>query len=826
MENSEEQDFGMEQTEPQRSRNGNHGRNQAPRPFIQPDDPFMLLDEFVLPPTVVQTAIRRPPIQANNFELKSVTVQMLQNILFHGLPHENPNMHLTNFLEVCDTIKYNGVTEEALRLQLFPLSLGDRAKHWLTSQPPESITTWNDLVQKFLTKFFPPSKIAQLVQEINTFGQLEGENLAEAWDRFHELLRKCPHHRLTRWMQVHTFYNGLRNATRTMIDASARGALMKKTTDQAYEILEDAATNTNQWHREKATSVNMVGGTDNAALNNLVNHVAQLTKQLNRKQGTTNAIQTNPWELCEFFGGQHSSVECQSGNPTVEQAQYVSRFSQNQPQQQGPYGGNSYQNQNQGQGWRNSQNQNSQNDQGYGWRNNQNNMTSNRANEPPSEKKLDLEQALAQMLTSHSTFMNETKANMQQQATQLNNQAAQLRSLEAQMGQMENLLTERQPGYLPSNSEVNPRRDGNEHVKAVTLRSGKDLETKEKPSVTEEVEAEKVIQPSHSDYTNKEQLKEKQSEENTTKEKASISVPYPQRLKKHKLDKQFTKFMDVFKKLHINIPFADALEQMPSYVKFMKDILSQKRRLADFETVNLTEECSAILQRKLPQKLKDPGSFTIPCTIGNAIFERALCDLGANINLIPLSIFKRLGYGEARPTTVTLQLEDRSMKHPRGIIEDVLVKVAKFIFLADFIVLDIEEDKEIPIILGRPFLATGRAMIDVQRGELKLRVQEEEVKFNVFEAVRHQAESDTCFMAEIVEAIVSSQSGLTDPLETSLVENKSENLSEEAEEYVKWMDSFGHNRRKYFESLGEGVKTPVPSIEQPPRWNKNLYLAI
>ena len=108
-------------------------------------------------------------------------------------------------------------------------------------------------------------------------------------------------------------------------------------------------------------------------------------------------------------------------------------------------------------------------------------------------------------------------------------------------------------------------------------------------------------------------------------------------------------------------------------------------------------------------------------------------------------------------------------------------------------------------------------MIDVQRGELKLRVQEEEVKFNVFEAVRHPAESDTCFMADIVEAIVSSQRDLTDPLETSLVENEPKNLSEEAEEYVKWMDSFGHNRRKYFESLGEGVKTPVPSIEQPPK---------
>ena len=343
------------------------------------------------------------------------------------------------------------------------------------------------------------------------------------------------------------------------------------------------------------------------------------------------------------------------------------------------------------------------------------------------------------------------------------------------------------------------------------------MESQLRSSVVEQLETKEITQPERKDDADKEQPQEKQSSETSVETKASIPVLYPQRLKKHKLDKQFTKFMDVFKKLHINIPFADALEQMPSYVKFMKDILSQKRRLADFETVNLTEECSAILQRKLPQKLKDPGSFTIPCTIGNDIFEKALCDLGASINLMPLSIFRRLGLGEARPTTVTLQLADRSLKHLRGIIEDVLVKVDKFIFPADFIVLDMEEDKEIPIILGRPFLATGRAMIDVQRGELKLRVQEEEVKFNVFEAVRHLAESDTCFMAEIVEAIVSSQSGLTDPLETSLVESESKNLSDEAEEYVKWMDSFGHNRRKYFESLGEGAKPPVPSIEQPPK---------
>ena len=188
----------------------------------------------------------------------------------------------------------------------------------------------------------------------------------------------------------------------------------------------------------------------------------------------------------------------------------------------------------------------------------------------------------------------------------------------------------------------------------------------------------------------------------------------------------------------------------------MKDILSRKRRLSYFEIVNLIEECSAIPQRNLPQKLKDPSSFTIPCKIGNSIFERALCDLGASINLIPLSIFRRMGLGESRPTIVTLQLADRSLKHPRGVIEDVLVKVDKFIFRADSIVLDMVEDKEIPIILGTPFLEIVRAMIDVHKGETKLRVQDDEIRFSVFNVVRHPTENNVYFMIEAVEAIMSS----------------------------------------------------------------------
>ena len=195
-----------------------------------------------------------------------------------------------------------------------------------------------------------------------------------------------------------------------------------------------------------------------------------------------------------------------------------------------------------------------------------------------------------------------------------------------------------------------------------------------------------------------------------------------------------------------------------------------------------------------------------------------------------LSIFKRLGLGEARLTTITLQLVDRSLKHPGGggggggggaVIEDVLVKVDKFIFPIDFFVLDMEEDKEIPIILGRPFLATNKAMVDVQKGELKLRVQDNEIKFNVFEAMRHPVESDTCFTIETVEAIVSSQSGPTDPLEASLLQSDSKKRGEETKEYVKWMGSFEPNRRKYFKALGENTQRSIPYFKKPPKIEQN-----
>ena len=226
--------------------------------------------------------------------------------------------------------------------------------------------------------------------------------------------------------------------------------------------------------------------------------------------------------------------------------------------------------------------------------------------------------------------------------------------------------------------------------------------------------------------------------------------------------------------------------------------------------VALTEECSARLQNKIPPKLKDPGSFDIPCHIGNFNFM-AFCDLGAIINLMPFSVYRKLGVGEVKPTSVSLQMADRSLKRPRGILEDVLVKVNKFIFPADFIILDMEEDEHLPIILGRPFLATEKALIDVQKGDLTLRVLDEEVSFNVFNTLKFPSmkDSSSCYMVDEIECMINEciRESELNPVVKTLNEEAHENRIE---------PTFAAGYMRVFEELGEREPSKEPSQIKPP----------
>ncbi|XP_055961022.1 uncharacterized protein LOC130015266 [Mercurialis annua] len=319
----------------------------------------------------------------------------------------------------------------------------------------------------------------------------------------------------------------------------------------------------------------------------------------------------------------------------------------------------------------------------------------------------------------------------------LKNHAATIHNQELQIQQMAKALQNQNQGCLPSTTEANPR----EQVKAITLRSSK---------VLPKDHTEKVILEAE-----KEQHEENEPEKVVTKPTPLPpyvpKIPFPQRLWKPKDTWKFHQFLETFKKLQINISLADALREMPHYAKFLKDILMNKRSW-DENTVPFTENCSSISLSKLPTKLDDLGSFTIPCTIGDLQTINCLCDLGASINLMPLSLFRQLlGDQRVKTTLMMLQLADHSVKKPYGIVENVLVKVEKFIFPVYFVVLDYEIDKECPLILGRPFMNTSRALIDVNAGKLTLRIGEENVEFEMKKSEQGLSNEKKCMKVDCVE---------------------------------------------------------------------------
>ena len=285
-------------------------------------------------------------------------------------------------------------------------------------------------------------------------------------------------------------------------------------------------------------------------------------------------------------------------------------------------------------------------------------------------------------------------------------------------------------------------------------------------------------------------------------------MPFPQRLQKSRREEQFSKFLDIFKKIEINIPFAEVISQMPLYAKFLKEILSKKRKIAEEGIVNLTAMCSSIIQQKLPAKMKDPGSFAIPCSIGKYEFKKALCDSRASINLMPLLVVQRLNLGELTPIAITLQMADRSMAQPKGILEDVLVKVGKFIFPVDFVIMQMEEDTQVPLLLGRPFLATGAALIDVQKGELTLRVGNEAVHFNINRSLEYpNVEEDSCMA-------IRNNSLLNDELNSDCILQHSINEIEMNFQYLESLDCevlpSNFFNKETISSINENVKMKQP----------------
>ncbi|XP_062145318.1 uncharacterized protein LOC133852563 [Alnus glutinosa] len=290
---------------------------------------------------------------------------------------------------------------------------------------------------------------------------------------------------------------------------------------------------------------------------------------------------------------------------------------------------------------------------------------------------------------------------------------------------------------------------GLEHVQAVvTLRSGKQVDNQ-------------MVHPMENPAAQKGQGSRSVEKRDAEPSTLAPTIETPPR--------KFEDILEVFKQVQINIPFLDAIQQVPSYAKFLKDLVTVKRKTNVPKKVCLTEQVSSILQCRLPIKYKDPGCPTISCTISISHIEKALLDLGANVNLLPYSVYLQLRLGELKPTSMTLQLADQSVKIPRGIVEDVLIKVDKFYFPVDFIVLDTEPVQnvgvQIPVILGRPFLAMANALINCRTGVMKISFGNMIVELNIFDISKRPRESDEIGSACLIEEIIEEESSTKDPLE-------------------------------------------------------------
>ncbi|XP_061348336.1 uncharacterized protein LOC133293749 [Gastrolobium bilobum] len=506
--------------------------------------------------------------------------------------------------------------------------------------------------------------------------------------------------------------------TRTLVNAASGGSLKTKTPEEALELLESLASQEydNAPVPQRRAGIMKLDGYDAILAQN--EQILQINKKQQEqldaltKQFTSSQVSSvnNVQITCGICAGAHATEDCKAPETADVNGIWHDRKVPYNP------GRNQYGN-NQNQGWRN-KNQHP----GFSYSSNhQLNPPMPAPQQPPQQS--EWEKAFAQLskttsdyVQSTNAFREDTSAFMQETRASFRNQEASIQNLETQIGQLSRQFNERTQGTFPSNTDVNP----NAHCKAITTRNGIVIEPVIKPSVEKKKAEGSAIEEEKEKEVDKEPAAEKvvpeKKEFKWEKKKAQerqekplelspyAKIPYPQRFREEIKKQQYSKFLDIFKKLQINIPFDEALENMLNYAKFMKDLLSKKRKLKECETVTLTEECSAIIQKKLPPKLEDPGSFSIPIEIGNIDVGKSLCDLGASINLMPLSICKALGIHELKPTKVSLQLADRSTRRPDGVIEDVLVKIDKFIFPADFVILDMQEDAEIPLLLGRPFL--------------------------------------------------------------------------------------------------------------------------
>ena len=721
---------------------------------------YTTMRDHIHPPRVSAPSCIIPP--ADDVAVRPYLVPLLPT--YHGMENENPYTHLRDFEEVCTTFKEGMMDMDLLKLKAFPLTLKDKAKIWLNSLRPRTIRNWAELQAEFLKKFFSAHKTNNLKRQIYTFAAHDGEKFYQCWERFMETISACPHHGFDTWMLVNHFYDGMSPPMKQLLETMCGGNFLSKHPDEAIDFLNYVAETSKAWdeprpRENKGLRHSSYKGESIHTLSEDTLMREKLTILTRRLDEMEMKNQHNIHSVNELLASQPSCYNYQSNGHYGEHYQEnVQILNQGRPPMNAPFGNSYIQN------WKNYSNIPGKpklpvyippTDQ-------QQFAPITQQQQPPPLSPV--EQAILNLSKVVGTFVEEQKVlnvqtsqkidavesslsrkldNMHSEISKLSNQ--QLQSSEKEKAPFQEQQYQNMVNEIGLTEDTKTSTD---EVKAVvTLRSGRELKT----AVPDLVKSAPVVT---------EPLQEEQS---VAKEEVKIRIPPPfsQVLRKKKNHVNQTEMLEVLRQVKVNIPLLDMIKQVPTYAKFLKDLCTVKKGLNMNKKAFLTEQVSAIIESKTPVKYKDPGCPTISVNIGGISVEKALLDLGASVNLLPYSMYKQLGLGELKPTSITLSLADRSIKIPKGTIEDVLIQVDRFYYPVDFVVLDTEPvalgPNHVPIILGRPFLATSNAIINCRNGVMQLTFGNMTLELNIFHLGKRHMHSEgddfkeVCILETILE---------------------------------------------------------------------------
>ncbi|GKA00125.1 reverse transcriptase domain-containing protein [Tanacetum coccineum] len=594
------------------SRNSNRPQQQVNPTFVEPlnlvepipvvtmDDTRTMAQLLEAPTVGYEDAIVVPEITADNFELKHGLLTLVQNKQFFGHDKEDPHAHIRYFNKITSTMKFPNVPSTSVKLMLFPFSLEGAARIWLDKEPPRSILTWDDLVSKFINKFFPPSKTTNLRNEITRFQQRFDETFYEAWDRFNDLLRACPHHGFSELHQLDTFYNALNSNDQDSLNSAAGGNFLDKMPRDCLRIIESKSKVHNSRNKPVVAKVSSSTSTpgispDVAELKDMVK--ALLLEKKNQTQAPTPVKAVE--ESCVTCGGAHSYRNCPATDGNVYRDNIQEFVSQAAAA-----------NFNQG----------------------------NTNSRPPMVAN-----------SNSDSFRNSISLNF-----------------DFEFRFSSKLAVTKPDGRL----------EGTEVTKDTVFPTNNGITEDVQPPVVPVENQNPVSEPVDAPVS-------------APMPNPKPSIPYPSRRndEKHRenANEQKEKFYEIFKDMSFEISFMDALTLMPKFASTLKALIGNKEKLSKMARTPLNEHCSAVILNKLPEKLGEPDKFLILCKFPGMDECLALADLGASINLMPFSVWKKLNLPNLTPTCMTLELADRSISRPIGIAKDVNVKVGVFQFPADFV---------------------------------------------------------------------------------------------------------------------------------------------